>query len=261
MHNLESDYHKSIAAESGFLRNIGHRLTARQYERAETDLLREFDFIYTVSQSETSVIENRYPDLSTRLRWVPPIAKGEKLPRAELHDKTTFIMSYFGDLTLPNNFGGLQWFCFYILPLLDKDRYRLHIAGKGSDDFNRFANVRTFGYVDSIDDFLAQSHLIVAPILSGGGVKIKVLDAMVTGKPVLTTSKGSEGLPLDVIEKMSIASSAEEWCAKIRHIATRYSQACDDAAELRRVAANVFSEGRFLNQLLVDIGIKNASSD
>lgn len=57
-------------------------------------------------------------------------------------------------------------------------------------------NVSFVGFVDSLDDFYGRCSVIVAPLLSGGGVKIKVAEALGYGKAVVTTSVGAEGMAL-----------------------------------------------------------------
>lgn len=57
-------------------------------------------------------------------------------------------------------------------------------------------NVKFIGYVDSLAEFYASCDLIVAPLQSGGGVKIKVAEALCHGKAVLTTPIGAEGIPI-----------------------------------------------------------------
>jgi polysaccharide biosynthesis protein PslH len=51
------------------------------------------------------------------------------------------------------------------------------------------------GFVDSVAEFYAGCTLVVAPLLSGGGVKVKVAEAMAYGKVVVTTPVGAEGIP------------------------------------------------------------------
>ncbi|MDD2748539.1 glycosyltransferase [Acidithiobacillus sp.] len=259
MHNLESDYHKSVAVESRGIRKVGHKISSLQYKLAENRLLKDFDFIYSVSQSEMDAVKIKYPEISDRLRWVPPIPDGRLLAQIKNNDDNLFVICYFGDLTLPNNNGGLHWFCSNVLPLLDRDRFLLRVAGKGSEKFNHYDNVEALGFVNSIEDFVSNSHLIVAPIFSGAGVKIKVLDAMATGKPLLTSPKGCEGLSPDVIERMNVADHYQEWISTINHISNSYSQVCNASLLLREVLMTNHSSQNFIDRLSKDVDTYNKS--
>lgn len=59
------------------------------------------------------------------------------------------------------------------------------------------SNVRFIGYVESLQDFYEGCDLIIAPLLSGGGVKIKVAEALCFGKALVTTPVGAEGIPIE----------------------------------------------------------------
>lgn len=260
MHNLESEYHQSVAIECHGLRKLGHKVSSLQYKYAEQRFFKDFDFIYSVSQSEIDVVKNKYPEISDKLRWVPPIPDGRLLSQINKNDDDLFVICYFGDLTLPNNNGGLHWFCSNVLPLLDKNRLLLRVAGKGSEKFSHYDNVEAFGFVDSIDDFVSNSHLIIAPIFSGAGVKIKVLDAIATGKPLLTSPKGCEGLSPDVIERMNVADHYQEWISTINHISNSYSQVCNASLLLREVLMTHHGSQNFLDQSSKDVDIYNKSS-
>lgn len=59
------------------------------------------------------------------------------------------------------------------------------------------ANVKFIGYAESLQNFYDNCDLIVAPLMSGGGVKIKVAEALCFGKAVVTTPVGAEGIPIE----------------------------------------------------------------
>jgi glycosyltransferase involved in cell wall biosynthesis len=100
------------------------------------------------------------------------------------------------------NLEGVQWFLREIFPLvaphLDDARLRLHFVGANPPpELQALHDGRTVcvhGFVPSLSKLLADSHLLIVPILSGGGVRVKILEALSHGIPVLTTSKGCEGL-------------------------------------------------------------------
>jgi glycosyltransferase involved in cell wall biosynthesis len=75
----------------------------------------------------------------------------------------------------------------------------LILAGRGSRDFfealgTRYRGVKAVGFVEDLTQFYRDCRLFVAPLTEGGGIKIKILEAMACGIPVVTTPIGAEGI-------------------------------------------------------------------
>jgi glycosyltransferase involved in cell wall biosynthesis len=67
-------------------------------------------------------------------------------------------------------------------------------AGAALDDLTRTPGIVFTGWLADIQSFVATSRVCVVPLLHGGGTRLKILEAMALGTPVVTTSKGAEGL-------------------------------------------------------------------
>lgn len=114
------------------------------------------------------------------------------------------------------NAEGVLWFVRSILPLISDKlavlNIRLHFLGAAPPDELKAVddgqNIFVHGFVDSLEDMLDSAHLLFVPLLSGGGVRVKILEAMSNGIPVLSTSKGCEGLGatdgLDIVDRKSV---------------------------------------------------------
>lgn len=251
--NVESDYHRSVAMESrGFLK-LAHQISSAQYEPLEDRLLGEVSFIYCISETEMVNLKKRYPEIASRLRLVLPIPRLNQLGYIPLEANAPFILSYFGDLALPNNYNGLHWFCKNVLPQMRAQNVQLRIAGKGSEQFVGYAGVEVYGFVDNIDEFVRNAHVIVAPIFSGAGVKIKVLDTIGYGKPLVTTPKGAEGFPSWLTERINVAADAKEFQVIFERIMRCYEDATKMAGEVQKDLSTKMSAEKFRQQLSGDI--------
>jgi glycosyltransferase involved in cell wall biosynthesis len=115
------------------------------------------------------------------------------------------------------NAHGLDWFCDSVWPLV---RARipdatLTIAGPGlrrNPDGSLAVperwvrpGITTVGYVDDLEDVYGSSAGMVAPILGGSGVRMKLLEAMRAGMPTVTTTDGAAGLDVEDGREMFIA--------------------------------------------------------
>jgi glycosyltransferase involved in cell wall biosynthesis len=81
---------------------------------------------------------------------------------------------------------------------------KLVVIGSGWDDVDAPRAVRFAGWTDSLVDQYEDARLVIAPLFSGGGTKLKVLEGMAAGRPVVTTPIGAEGLPAAAGLRVSI---------------------------------------------------------
>jgi hypothetical protein len=253
VHNVESDYHRSVASESRGALKWAHQLSSLQYLPLEDSLLSDFTHIYAISENETEAIKLHHVAISDRVRLVLPIPSDNPCGVTGPSEAVLFILSYFGDLTLPNNYKGLHWFCDTVLPKTNQKVVELHVAGKGSEQFSVYDRVRVYGFVDDIDAFVCKSQIVVAPIFSGAGVKIKVLDAIGYGKPMVTTPKGAEGFPLWLTNQLHIASNTEDFVQLLSNMILSYDDFAKKAEGLQKEVSVKMGPTHFQRQLLDDI--------
>jgi glycosyltransferase involved in cell wall biosynthesis len=125
---------------------------------------------------------------SIKIRKELGLNKGEK-----------FIL-FFGQLDYKPNIEALKIINEEILPRLDKKRmkYKIVVCGKGDGKgllkkFNH-KNLIFKGFVEKIQDYINASDIIIAPLKSGSGTRIKILEALACNKKVISTSVGAEGI-------------------------------------------------------------------
>ncbi len=253
VHNIESKYHHSVALESRGMLKLAHQISSLQYRPLENRLISDFTYLYAISEKEAEALIRRYSLSADEVRLILPIPADNPCGLLAQSEDMPFILSYFGDLTLPNNYNGLHWFCNKVLPELSGDSIELHVAGKGSEQFSVYNRVRVFGFVDDIDAFVCSSQIVVAPIFSGAGIKIKVLDAIGYGKPMITTPKGAEGFPIWLANQMYIASSADEFVRLLTSMMRSYDDVVIKAEVLQKEMSDKMGPTHFQRQLLDDI--------
>ncbi len=130
---------------------------------------------------------------------------------------------FIGALDWMPNQHGVVWFLEKVWKKMvsKHENIRFHIAGKNTPGWlhakaGKLATVH--GEVPDAKAFILQFPVMVAPLFSGSGIKIKVLEGMALGRVVITTSIGAEGIPAEPGRHLLIADSAEEfekqmnWC-------------------------------------------------
>lgn len=98
----------------------------------------------------------------------------------------------------------------------DRSDVEIVVAGKDVPD-ERVENVRCVGFVEDLHSFLAAADIAIAPLRRGGGTKLKILDYLSVGLPIVTTEKGAEGLALEDGEHAFVRdSSGREFVEALR---------------------------------------------
>jgi glycosyltransferase involved in cell wall biosynthesis len=126
-----------------------------------------------------------------------------------------------GALTYTANYDALSYFLKDIYPLILQTvpNATLRVTGRtdGVDlaSLPNYSGVQYMGYVDDIRPVVAQSWVSVVPLRVGGGTRLKILESMALGTPVVSTSKGVEGLEVTDGDNVLIADSPNEFSAKV----------------------------------------------
>lgn len=105
---------------------------------------------------------------------------------------------YYGAMWRKENSESVLWFIRNVFPLIKDEEVRFVIIGSrpGCELCQQETErIIVTGYVEDISPFLANSMCLVAPLVLGAGIKVKILEAMSAGIPILTNDIGIEGIP------------------------------------------------------------------
>lgn len=126
--------------------------------------------------------------------WVPWF---EHYNNLKINPQNKNILFY-GAMNRPENYLSALWFIDNVFNKIKRKGYRFIIAGSNPDKSilkYRSDVITVTGFVKEISKYFEQSLCLVAPLVLGAGIKIKVLEAMSAGLPVLTNQIGIEGIP------------------------------------------------------------------
>lgn len=123
-----------------------------------------------------------------------------------------FIGSYF-----PANVEGLEWFCHEVLP---KVQINLKVVGKGMEKLEGKLpdEVQVIGSVPQTTPYFENADLIVLPIFSGSGMKVKTCESLMYGKNIAGTSEAFEGYDIDYDKAGRKCDTAEDFISYIKEI-------------------------------------------
>ena len=199
LHNIEHIYFQETSTWPAPLR----RMEYGRIKRYELEILRQADVGISISPWDAQYFKEQLA--ASNVVYLPSV-----LPRAAArwYPQDSNYILFTGGLSFPPNYEGIVWFLEEVF-----SRYRerfpkmeLWITGKQSDGAESL--VRTYDHVH-LTGFLTDQELrevecacrfIIVPILKGSGVKVKLLDAMAIGVPVVTTLHGRQGVFSDVLQ-------------------------------------------------------------
>jgi glycosyltransferase involved in cell wall biosynthesis len=128
---------------------------------------------------------------------------------------------YAGAMTYKANFDAVAYFLAEIWPLIRAERPQatFYVTGKLDgvpvEQLPPREGVVLTGYLDDVRPRVAQSWLSVIPLRLGGGTRLKILESLALGTPVVTTSKGMEGLELKAERDLLVADTPKQFAAAV----------------------------------------------
>jgi len=168
----------------------------RRWARFQPEVWRRFDRVQVFSRRDAEQVAALAPDVAPRVR-VDPF--GLVLPpRADPERQAPGTILFVGAFHHPPNRDAAIWLAREILPAV-RARHpgaRLRIVGSGpTPEVRELAgpNVELVADAPSVLPHLEEAAVVMAPVRTGGGMRMKVLQAMAAGKAVVTTPRGTEG--------------------------------------------------------------------
>ena len=201
----------------------------RAFRDAELSLVKETNLTIVVSEQERSVIHHYLPHAPVHIvSNIMPARAMLTFPCAQRRG-----LLFVGSLGHPPNLGAIEHLFDYVLPALHEvapaltkaPGFRVHIVGSGNGAWaqarlKKHTNVAIFHVNSSselLEMLLARVRVFVAPLLVGGGVKGKMMQAMANGVPVVSYEVGVEGIDVKHGKHAMVAHDAAEFAD---HIAT-----------------------------------------
>jgi sugar transferase (PEP-CTERM/EpsH1 system associated) len=219
-HNIENRiWERYYRNESNLLKKYFIYLQWRKLLNFERNMLFFADGLTTVSDLE----RNEFLALNDRLS-IEVIDNGVDLdyfkPEVKI-DPTGHSLVFTGSMDWRPNQDSIRYFMSDIHPLLLKQcpDYTITIVGRNPPPdimrYNNYDYVTVTGTVDDVRPYIAGAQVYIVPLRIGGGSRLKILEAMAMGKPVVSTSIGAEGLAVTPDTDIILADDPATFTASI----------------------------------------------
>ena len=217
-HNVEHDIWFLNASKEKGLKKRYLNYLAKKLKKAELKSLLSVDGIASITKKD----ENRFKELGIN---VPMQTIPYGISSIEYKNNNTSVgkkVFHIGSMDWSPNLIGIKWLLDKVwLEVAKKHKdAELNIAGRGMPSWlkdNKALNVNIVGEVESAIDFITSNHIMVVPLLTGSGMRIKIIEGMALGKLVITTAIGASGINYSDKKNVVIANTPKEFSNAINY--------------------------------------------
>lgn len=220
VHNIEHQIWERLADnESNPVRKFIYKKNMQQLRRVERHILKQVDGYLTISEPDYEYFNQTSPNVAGMV--IPfGIDLDHYDPEDDYIPSDEPTLFHLGSMNWSPNVEGVEWFLDEVWPEIYEQHPELTftIAGYGipeSISSRKDEGVIIAGAVPSANEFMLAHDLMVVPLLSGSGIRIKIVEAMALGKVVITTTVGAQGLDAENGKHLFIADTPEEFLAVI----------------------------------------------
>jgi glycosyltransferase involved in cell wall biosynthesis len=212
-HNIEHEIWLRIANNAKgikkiYLQNLSKRLLA-----FETSAIDQYDLLLPITsrdEHQLNLLGNSKPSL------VIP-AGIDHAPQSDIVNDFKMNLFCIGALDWAPNQEGLRWFIDRCFPSVTEQfpGIRLKIAGRNAPDWFiellEHPQIDFMGEIDDASEFIRKNGILIVPLLSGSGMRVKIIEGMSNSKAIVTTSVGCEGINAENGKHIFIADNPIEF--------------------------------------------------
>ena len=219
--NVGPAYYGSRAAASGGPARAAFRFEAERFRRLHRRWLGRYARLVAVSEPDRRELE--------RLPGAPPV---EVVPNGVASDELRALppsvepatLLFTGTLSHPPNSAGIRWLADEVWPriLSALPEAKLLVVGRDPPEgvlgLGARQGIEVVGPVPEMAPYFARASAVVVPLLSGGGTRLKILEALACERAVVSTRVGCEGLDLEDGKELLMADGAERFAAAVLRV-------------------------------------------
>ena len=231
-HNIESEMMWRYAKTArNWAKKIAARRTAKLIERAEDRLLDSYVTHTVTSERERQKLLSRRP--SANIQVIPngvdagyfSVKEIAQACRRSGQQASKPTILFVGSMDYHANIDAVTWFSRKVWPSIARNHPELRFTIVGRDptrDVRALASdrIQVTGTVDDVRSYYASAIAAIVPLRSGSGTRLKILEAMAAGVPVISTRLGAEGIEVVDNVHLLLADTGSEMAAAVHRVAS-----------------------------------------
>lgn len=252
-HNVEHLIWERIAKKTKFpLKRWYINHLVRTLRKYEMNVINKVDGIAAITYRDAAFFrgETAVPVIDIPFGVNPD----EFEPAYEVKDNPTLY--HIGSMNWMPNEEGIRWFLSNVWDKVAKRNpdLQLNLAGRNMPKWLlklKKRNVNIVGEVPDAKEFVKNNDIAVVPLLSGSGIRIKIIESMAMGKTVVTTMVGAEGIQYSEYENIIIADSPSKMVEVICKIVKEPQEAQRIGCNARRLVEDIYDNKKIIERLLL----------
>jgi glycosyltransferase involved in cell wall biosynthesis len=252
-HNIEHEIWQRTVAQSKGLKKIYLKILTSRLKQFETDALNTYDTLVPITKrDEEKLLEmgNKKPAVT--------IPAGFNILNTKISEQTTIPNNLFfiGALDWSPNQEGILWFldnCWQSI-LGQKPKTTLKIAGRNAppwltEKLRNYPNIKYEGEVEDAVVFMQENGLFIAPLLSGSGMRVKIIEGMMYQKCIITTPVGCEGIKASNKEHLFIAKNHEQFSEMTINLLSNKKKAIETGQKAYNFVLSAYDNQKHIEKL------------
>jgi glycosyltransferase involved in cell wall biosynthesis len=220
-HNIEYEIWERTATLSEGLRSNYIRNLSKRIKRFEISYLNKYDILVPITDRDGQILD-ALGNVKPRHTSQTGIDFASLVPTAKKLEFPSLF--HIGALDWAPNQEGLIWFFEHCWSKIhgENPQMKFYLAGRNAPDwFERRIKLQGVVYLGEINDaydFMNSKAIMVVPLFSGSGMRIKIIEGMALGKPIVTTDIGTEGIPTENGKNILVANNVDQFIDAITRL-------------------------------------------
>lgn len=214
-------------------------------EAFEKKAIAEASHIFVCSENDKQEIVKKLPGAASKITVLPNCVD---LSRYSATPEPGEFLLFMGPLSYSANVDAVEIICKELAPRLPHLPFK--ILGKGNYGKALPANVEFMGFVEDVRPYLQKARLFIVPLRMGSGTRWKILEAFACARPVLSTSKGAEGLEVTHKKNIWIEDDWEKFAQAIERFWNHPEEALQLGREGRKLVEEKYDYKKYQSTVL-----------
>ena len=227
------------------------RFLSGRLQKYEEDLLDKLDAIIPITSVDEQIF--RALHFEKPMLTIPLGVDLSEYPATSTDAE--LCLFHLGSMDWMPNLEGVEWFLRSCWPPIHSEfpELKLYLAGRGFPEHisnSEIPGVHCEGRIANAVDYMREKQIMIVPLQSGSGMRVKIIQGLASGKTIISTTIGAEGIEIINGKNILIADSPEQYLQQVRACVSRPGRCREIGMNGRKLVEEKYTEERIGGKLL-----------